>query len=156
MTHGVDPGNSSALASVQDGRCVGLVQVYGVRWIHRMDEAIRNAAGPVYCEVMQPKIRASAQARNHAVAFSLGRKVGMVEALCFQHGRPFKPLTTAQWWAALPTMLGPKRANPSHRVGECCGMVRGAAAWLDEVPEGRRPDCAEAILIAFAGSLLVR
>lgn len=152
--HGVDPGQSSALATVEDGRCVGLVQVYGTHWLRRMDEAIRGASAPVYCEIMQPKIRASAHARNHAVAFSLGRKVGIVEALCYQHKRPFLTLTTAAWWAALPTALGPKRADPSHRILECCGMVKGAAAWLEDVPEGRRVDCAEAVLIAYAGSLL--
>jgi hypothetical protein len=118
-----------------------------------MDAAIAEADGPVYCEVMQPKIRSSAHARNHAVAFSLGRKVGMVEAICFRYARPFFPLTTAEWWAALPTHLGPKRADPSHRVGECCDLIRNAAAWLDQVPEGRKPDCAEAILIAAAGAL---
>lgn len=149
--HGIDPGNSSALATVEDGRCVGLVRVHGVHWIRRMDAALSQATGAVFCEIMQPKIRASAMARNHAVAFSLGRKVGMVEALCFRYGLTFAPLTTADWWHLLPTALGPKRVDPSHRVGECCDMVRGAAAWLDEVPAGRRPDCAEAILIAFAG-----
>lgn len=155
--HGIDPGNSSAVAAVtldqRTPRCVGLVQVYGVNWIKRMDAALAAAHGPVFCEVMQPKIRASAHARNHAVAFSLGRKVGVVEALCFRYGLSFHPLTTAQWWAALPTALGPKRANPSHRVEECCDMVRDAAAWLDTVPTGRKPDCAEAILIAAAGAL---
>lgn len=131
---------------------MGLIQVYGAHWLARMDAAIATATGPVFCEVMQPRIRASAQARNHAVAFSLGRKVGMVEAICYRYGRPFTPLTTAQWWRALPTALGPKRGDGLHRVEECCNIVRGAAAWLEDVPAGRRVDCAEAILVAFGGS----
>lgn len=149
---GIDPGGSAALAVVRDGVLVSLADVSGVRWFAKMQNAILLAQGPIWCERPAKKIHKGSPMRNHNSAFGLGRNVGRWEAVAADYGHTLTMVETAEWWAGLPTRLTGKRGDGLHRVDECCGMVQRCAGALDAIPEGRRPDAAEAILIAFAAS----
>jgi hypothetical protein len=157
---GVDPGASSALAVVELGagisaRLLALHAVFGVRWHARMVAAL-DLGGPLYCERPSPVIRRGAPMRNHNAAFGLGRSVGRWEAVAAARSVPFHLLTTAEWWALLPTRLTGKRGDGRHRIAEAQGMIEGVAALIDTIPPAHQVDAAEAALIAYAGALLQR
>ena len=149
---GIDPGGSAALAVVADGALVALHDVSGVHWLSKMQTAILAAKGPIWIERPAKKIHKGSPMRNHNSAFGLGRNVGRWEAVAAWYGLTLTLVETSEWWAALPTRLTGKRGDGLHRVEECCGMVRGCRAALEAIPEKRRPDAAEAVLIAWAAS----
>ncbi|MBM4392387.1 MAG: hypothetical protein FJ090_14800 [Deltaproteobacteria bacterium] len=157
---GIDPGASTGIAVVHLGddrvlRCSLAVAAHGKKWQATVTETLAYLQpGVAFIERPADKVRAVG-ARHHVAMFGLGRRFGRLEQLLLDRGHEVRPVTTSEWWAALPLRLTGKRGDGLHRVHEASSIVQGASAWLDGITATHQPDAAEAILLAAAGCLLL-
>ena len=157
LTIGCDPGAKGAIAVVEDGRLLGVIDMpadevkVGGKLRSRVNAALlterltllSGGRAHVYIENVNARPMEGA-----AGAFAFGKACGVLEGVCAALGLPYTLITPAEWKRAMrcPADKGAARKR-------ACELFPASAAMFARV---RDSDRAEACMIALYGEQLQR